>query len=370
MAKELPFNSLLSKFSLPEKGDWIEIAAKETGLSDPLAALRWQATKELSFLPIYDHTDAETIQYDNAFGLRPSNLPLTSARLWLNMPPIAVADASVANKKALNHLVNGADGVFFFDIDNIEQRLEAIDLTACSVLFSISDAKDVDILNRFVHTRSGRQNLNLLWKGTPLHPNRLLNGAGQTSGVRALGLMVSPDEPVAEIANALFDGVTLTDQLTNEGYAARDVLPHIHFSIVTSTDFFLTMAKLRAIRLLWYQVMRAYGVDDAEYDALFIHARCEPLNDQQFEPRGTLISHTTASIAAICGGCDALTTIPDENQAAFTERIARNVSTILADEAHLNKVADPFAGSYFVERLVHDMADAAWNSFKSRLLTT
>lgn len=367
MANELPFSSLLSKFSLPEKDDWINKAAKETGLSDPMAALTWQATKELSFLPIYDHADTAAISYEEAFSLRASNAAIHPARFWLNIPPVAAADAGVANKKALDHLLKGADGIFFFNTDAIEQRLDTIDLAACSVSFAVNE-KDVEVLNRFAPTRPAPQNLNLLWKGTPLHSNKLLNGAGQIQGVRALGLVVSPDDPVTEIVTALFDGVTLADRLTDEGFSARDVLPHIHFSMATSSDFFLTMAKLRVIRLLWYQVLRAYGFDNAGYEDIFIHARCEPLNDERFEPRGALIGNTTASIAAVCGGCDALTVVPEENHAAFTERIARNVSTILADEAHLNKVADPFAGSYFVETLIRDMAAAAWSGFKSRLL--
>lgn len=368
MANELPFSSVLSKFSLPEKSDWIDKAAKETGLSDPMAALTWQATKELSFLPIYDHADTASISYEEAFSLRASNAANNHARFWLNIPPVAAADAGDANEKALDHLLKGADGVFFFNTDAIEKRLDAIDLAACSVSFAVGNEKDIEALNRFVSTRPAPQNLNLLWKGTPLHSNELLNGAAQTRGVRALGLIVRPGDPIAEIVTALLDGVTLADRLTDEGFSARDVLPHIHFSMATSSDFFLTMAKLRVVRLLWYQVLHAYGLDTAGYDDIFIHARCEPLVDERFQPHGALISNTTASIAAVCGGCDALTVVPEENQAAFTERIARNVSTILADEAHLNKVADPFAGSYFVETIIRDMAAAAWNAFKKRLL--
>lgn len=178
--------------------------------------------------------------------------------------------------------------------------------------------------------------------------------------------MVNPGDAVTEVADAVFDGVTLIDHLTDAGFDPRDVLPHIHFSMATSNDFFITMAKLRVIRLLWYQVIRAYGADNIAYNQIFVHACCGPLNDTRFEPRGSLISSTTASIAAVCGGCDALTIFPEENKTAATDRIARNVSTILADEAHLNKVADPFAGSYFVENLVRDLADAAWKVFRNR----
>lgn len=369
MANELSVNSLLSEFSVPEKSDWISTAAKETGLTNPLTELSWQGTKELSFLPFYDQSDTGAIRYDEAFSLCACTQEFRSARFWLNLPPVAVADAAEANKIALDHLAKGADGIFFFGTGDIERRLEAIDLAACTVSFPVNDYKDVESIGRFVRTRTGLCNLNLLWENTPLPAGKLLDDLGAVHGVRALGLVVNSGDVVAEIADALFDGVTLMDHLTDTGLNPADVLSHIHFSLATSNDFFITLAKLRVVRNLWYQVIRAYGVDSIDFDQIFVHARCNPLQNTRFEPRGALISNTTASIAAVCGGCDALTIFPEESGTGTSERIARNVSTILAGEAHMNKVADPFAGSYFVENLVCNLAHHAWNVFRNRLQT-
>lgn len=366
MANELSINSLLSKFSIPEKGDWINAAIKETGLIDPMADLSWRPTNELSFLPIYDRSDAAAIHYDDAFALMPSTEESRNARFWLNLPPVMADDAGAANKTALDHLVKGADGIFLSQTDNIERRLDGIDLAACNVSIPVSRADEATALNQLARTRTGPRHIHLLWESTPLRANKLMSDFGQTQGARTLGLLVSPSDAVAEIVEALFDGVTLMDQLTDAGFSPRDVLEHIHFSFATSSDFFMTLAKLRAIRILWYQVIRAYGVDDMGYDKIFIHARCKPFNNDLYGPRASLISNTTNSIAAICGGCDALTIFPDENGSGLNGRIARNVSTILADEAHLDKVADPFAGSYFVETLIHDLAATAWKAFISR----
>ena len=368
MANELSVNSLLSEFSIPEKNDWVNAAAKETGLSHPLTELSWQVTKELTFLPFYDHSDTDTI-HDEAFSLRACREEFRSARFWLNLPPVADADAGAANAKALEHLAKEADGIFFFGTDNIERRLENIDLAACTVSLSAKNYPDVEPIAQLVRKSSGPQHINLLWESTPPSSRRLLDDLGSVQGVRALGLMVTPGEVVAEIADALFEGVTLIDQLTDTGLDPADVLTHIHFSLATSNDFFITLAKLRVIRILWYQVIRAYGVDKIDIDEIFVHARTNTLKDARFEPRGALISNTTTSIAAIFGGCNALTIFPEEDGVATSDRVARNVSTILADEAHMNKVADPFAGSYFIENLVCDLARNAWNVFRNSVQT-
>lgn len=369
MANELSINSLLSKFTIPEKSDWINAATKETGLPDPLSELSWQVTQELSFLPLYDQSDSDAIQYNESYALPSSAQEFRNARFWLNLPSVAVADAGAANKIALDHLTKGADGIFFFSTTDIQRRLEKIDLKACTVSFPVSDHKNVEAIGQFLREQSDPQHINFLWESTPLLPWNLLDHFGRIEGVRALGVMVNPGNVVTEIADALFNGVTLIDLLTDAGFDPREVLPHIHFSLATSSDFFITMAKLRAIRRLWYQVIRAYRIEDFTFDQIFIHARCNPLKDPRFEPRGALISNTTTSIAAVCGGCDAITIFPEENETASSDRIARNVSTILADEAHMNKVADPFAGSYFVENLVRDLANASWNVFKNRFQT-
>lgn len=368
MANELSINSLLNKFGIPEKGDWINMAIKETSLSDPLSQLSWRATDKLSFLPIYDRYDTEVIPYDDAFALPPSIEEFRPARFWLNVPPVTVAEPSAANSKALDHLANGADGIFFSSIADLSRQLYGIDLAACTVSFPVNGDNDIDALREFADTREGQLNVNLLWESTPLRTHAILKSLGKMRGIRALGLAVDPGDAVMEIAETLIQAVKLIDELTDAGLAPNDIFPHVHFVVTASSDYFLTLAKLKVIRLLWYQVVRTYGADIA-YHEIFIHARCPAVEEKDYEPRGSLIRNTVASIAAACGGCNALTVDSDKPENASADRIARNISAILAYEAHVDKVADPFAGSYFVEKLVYDLADAAWKIFQAKSTT-
>jgi methylmalonyl-CoA mutase len=80
-----------------------------------------------------------------------------------------------------------------------------------------------------------------------------------------------------------------------------------------------------------------------------------------------MIKATTSAMAAICGGCDILTVEPENTSDATIQRIALNVSSVLREESFLNKVADPTAGSYFLESLVNELCEKAWAIFKAKV---
>jgi methylmalonyl-CoA mutase len=78
-----------------------------------------------------------------------------------------------------------------------------------------------------------------------------------------------------------------------------------------------------------------------------------------------MIKATTAAMAAIAGGCDSLTITPEDESHETMSRIAINVSTILREESHISKVADPTAGSYYIDSLTHQLSEKAWEKFQS-----
>src|SRR5436190_18952994 len=93
-----------------------------------------------------------------------------------------------------------------------------------------------------------------------------------------------------------------------------------------------------------------------------VHCYTEAFVNEKYEPHGNMLKGTTASLAAIFGGCDMLTVDAEDGQQEMMSRAARNISNILREEVHLSKVADPVAGSYYVETLSAQIADAAWNA--------
>ncbi|MBS1704357.1 MAG: hypothetical protein JST40_00675 [Armatimonadetes bacterium] len=130
------------------------------------------------------------------------------------------------------------------------------------------------------------------------------------------------------------------------------------------THYFLEIAKLRAIRVLIARVMEAAGIAG---HGPKIHAVTTSSNKTLYDPHNNLLRGTIEAMAAAIAGADSLTVAaydqgyhsPDE----FSVHLARNTETLLKEEAHLGKVADPLAGSYTVERLTADLVDLAWESF-------
>ncbi|HEY5916881.1 MAG TPA: methylmalonyl-CoA mutase family protein, partial [Chryseolinea sp.] len=114
------------------------------------------------------------------------------------------------------------------------------------------------------------------------------------------------------------------------------------------------------------QIGQAFQLPD--YTEVEINMRVEPWSDERFLPHGNMISGSVAALAAVAGGCDSLTILgEDENNMTMT-RIARNVSNILREESHLNRVADPTAGAYAIENIVDRLAVAAWGEFQRKVM--
>jgi methylmalonyl-CoA mutase len=116
------------------------------------------------------------------------------------------------------------------------------------------------------------------------------------------------------------------------------------------TDFFLEIARLRALRLVWNKL------SERPYD-LHLHVCSSPWTPEAYAPHANMLKATTAAMAAILGGADSLTVDPESPEQPMQRRVARNVSILLREESRFAKVADPLAGAYFVDRLTHDLAE-------------
>ena len=108
-------------------------------------------------------------------------------------------------------------------------------------------------------------------------------------------------------------------------------------------DFFLEIAKLKALRI------------KSQNKNLFIHAFIKPFVNEAYKPHGNMISSTSRALAAVLGGCDALTVQAENTGDETQERIARNVSLLLREESHISKTADATAGSYYIESLIQQL---------------
>jgi len=172
---------------------------------------------------------------------------------------------------------------------------------------------------------------------------------------------------VQELAAAMATLVTYLEELTERGVSPSDIAPCIRFTFGIGTHYFMEIAKFRAARVLWTQILTAYGLDPADYP-MSIHAKTSSMTQTDFDPYVNLLRTTTEAFSAAVGGVGSLHThafdeswsVPDE----FSRRIARNTQIILAEESHLSSLIDPAGGSYFIEKLTADLAGASWELFK------
>jgi methylmalonyl-CoA mutase len=125
------------------------------------------------------------------------------------------------------------------------------------------------------------------------------------------------------------------------------------------------MAKLKVLRMLWFQIAHAYGHTDYQLRDLFIHSRSEAVEDTTYSPHENMLKGTFAAMAAIMGGCDAIT-VESEQQPPVLPRWAKNVSAILEEESYFDRFPDPLAGAYAFDTIVDQMAAKAWEIFQTK----
>jgi methylmalonyl-CoA mutase len=157
-------------------------------------------------------------------------------------------------------------------------------------------------------------------------------------------------------------------QLHDRGVPPTRVMETLQWIAPVDTSYFVAIAKLRALRLLIPQVLDAFDVEVAP-STPHIQSVTSQRTETRYGPYMNLLRGTTEAASAIIGGCDVLTVRPFS--ASFTDpsdvahRLARNTQHILRAESHLDHVADPAAGSYYIEAITDQLARKAWSLFQT-----
>ena len=189
----------------------------------------------------------------------------------------------------------------------------------------------------------------------------------KTIGVSGTPYHEAGASAVQELAFALAAGAAYLREMGQRGIDPEKAAAKTAFQLSIGSDFFMEIAKFRAARILWDQVAGAFGASE-KARTLYIHARTSQFNKTVTDPYVNMLRVTTEVFSAIAGGCDAICTGPfDEvfrKPSEFSRRVARNVSIILREECHFNKVLDPAGGSYYVETITDQLAKKAWDLFK------
>jgi methylmalonyl-CoA mutase len=167
-----------------------------------------------------------------------------------------------------------------------------------------------------------------------------------------------------ELAFTLADGREYVKAALAKGLDIDEFAGRLSFFWAIGMNFYLEVAKMRAARLLWWKIMTAFDAKNPKSLMLRTHCQTSGWSLTEQDPYNNVVRTTIEAMAAVFGGTQSLhTNALDEAIALPTEfsaRIARNTQLIIQEETHITSVVDPWAGSYMMEKLTQDMADAAW----------
>lgn len=360
---------LFSNFKTVSREEWVEKATRDLKGEDVFEKYSSELEQGVTIRPYYDASDLEKITtFQNRMLLKdnPAGVP----RYWDNVQQIIVNDASAANQQALEALNSGADGVIF-DLRNtkdaaVEVLLKDILIDYCHVSFIVSDDKFSKAYATYIEDRCSDFNgPKGVFIGT--HYDTDFQNLINFPGIKTLVLRAQDLPMSEEIADLLLQATRHIGKISEAGLDAELALSRMVVIADIGTNYFEEMARLRAIRQLFFQLARAYQVDDYQPEDLYIHAISTVWTDERYQPHANMLKATTAAMSAILGGCDSLTVEPENPDSPLMTRIARNVSLVLRDESYLNKTADPVAGSYFIETLTDQLAEKAWTIFQTKV---
>jgi methylmalonyl-CoA mutase len=172
---------------------------------------------------------------------------------------------------------------------------------------------------------------------------------------------------VQEMACTLAAGLEYARAIEAQDISIDELSWFLRFRMAVGTNFFMEIAKIRAMRALWAKIMTQMGAYEETAAAMRLHVRTSWRQQTIYDPWVNILRGTVESMAAAIGGADAIYTAPFDEAVTgsneFSRRIARNTQVILQEEAYLGKTLDAAGGSYYVEQLTHSLATHAWQLF-------
>ena len=330
---------------------------------------------------------------------------------WLVRQDIEVVNIAEANKKALDILSKGVTALGFVfktcqdvSVGNLLELCSGINLEETEVNF-VMTCKNAPLVKSLVKFLKGKRvnpekvkgSVNLDPVGVFSLKGKFCSGETeafirvkevlglaegfpgiQLIGVNGLNFSNAGASIAQELGFSLAIGAEYLTRLTDLGLDAGIVAPRIRFNFGIGGNYFMELAKLRSARMLWAKIVQAYQpkceCDNKSSEGyclcaskMHIHSETSVWNKTIYDSYVNLLRTQTEAMSATLGGTDSLTILPFdsvyEHPTDFAERIARNQQAILKEEAHFDKIADPAAGSYYIETLTAAIGEQAWKIF-------
>ncbi len=368
-------DDFFSEFPPVSKDEWLQQIAKDLK-GKPLGELDWQVDGGLRVSP-FVHAD-DFAEMPVPFSGEPKN--------WEICEEIDVADPVAANRQELEALEGGAEGLRFVfekmpDLAVFEQLFAGVHLDFIGLHFAGAGVTE--------NPGAILGNLERVAKQKDIPTENLRGSLGYDPAASAgivdwryladlvefgkekfpqFRLVTVTIPPSADgLATGLKKGNLYVEKLTERGLSPAEAANTLQFSIALGKSYFLEIARIRAFKLLWLNVLKAWGAP-LNYPTVEAHFQPEAYSD---ELHTNMIRATTMAMSAVLGGADRLTVLPydagREGQAtysqSFSRRIARNVQHLLKMESFFHEMPDAAVGSYYIEKLTGQLAEKAWAEF-------
>ena len=359
--------------------------------------LVWRTNEGFNVQPMYRLEDIEDLATTNSLpGEYPYLRGTRTDNNWLVRQEIIAETPAEANRIALDVLTKGVTSLGFKvqapTAETVATLLNGIDTAKVEINFSCCLKKALPLAEALVayvkengtaETFKGSIDFNPfkkpLRKGAAFAADELVKMAGElldaVKDVRGLRVLAVDSDVLSnagayiyqELGYALACGADWMSLLTEAGRNASEVACRIKFNMGVSSNFFMELAKFRASRMLWAQIVAQYKPECECAAKMKAHATTSRFNQTLYDAHVNLLRSQTESMSAALAGVDSITVTPFDapfkTPDEFSERIARNQQHLLKEESHLDKVIDPAGGSYYVETLTVAIAKEAWKLF-------
>lgn len=359
--------------------------------------LVWRTNEGFSVQPMYRRSDiADLKTTDSLPGEYPYVRGTRDNNHWLTRQEVLQTDPAEANAVALDVLQKGVNSLGFTvkepTAENIARLLQGIDLESVEVNFRGCVRKNLELAKALVAVLKERGAEKTFRGSIDYNPLKraFRHGAEVDSAAIAKEacelLDIVKDVPglkvlavdselfnnagayiFQELGYALAWGAQWMTLLTEAGRSASEVARRVKFNMGVSSNYFMELAKFRAARMLWAQIAEQYKPESKEDCKMACHAVTSRFNQTLYDAHVNLLRSQTEAMSAALAGVDSITVTPFDapykTPDEFSERIARNQQLLLKEESHLDKVADPAGGSYYVETLTVAIGQEAWKLF-------
>lgn len=375
-------DQLFDAFPPTDKAAWLTKVEKDLK-GKPLEDLNWQLNEEIEVAPFYQPEDMKERYAPLLDGRRDNS--------WQIGEYTNVEDTKKANQQLLQGLNGGVEAPLFrlyrpLDKSQLTALLESVHPNMVALNFGENYVDKqpktlFQLLTDWLKEQgadpkeaSGSLDFDPLldWSEPPVGVlAEMINHCAQSwprfrvLQINARQYHGGPENAAEELAMTIAKGSEYLHRLQEKGISPTLANRHLQFGIAISKSYFVEIAKLRALRLLWANVLKAYNAEHSRAQVI-VHFAPETQDEQT---NANIIRASTQAMSAVIGGADRLYVLPSDHvkQGGYSEfslRIARNLQHLLKMESHLHRVIDPGAGSYYIEKLTDKLAAKAWARFQ------